>query len=447
MPTRPLTTDRRDFLKTSALLGAGYFVGGSAAQDDPASPANKLRFASIGVGGKGYSDMNNAAAHGTMVAICDTDDSKLDAAAARYADAKRFHDFREMLAELGDGIDAVTVSTPDHTHAPAAAMAMRMGKHVYCQKPLTHTILEARTLGELAAENGVATQMGNQGTALNGLREGVEVVRSGAIGTPKEVHVWTNRPGQYWVQGVPKPESKPAPDGIHWDLYCGPTPLIDFSPVYHPMKWRGYWQFGTGALGDMACHTMNMVYWALKLRNPVSVEAETSGHNEVSYPKWSRIRYEFAADGDRPALSLFWYDGGQTPPADLLMGEKMVDSGSLIVGDKGRLYSPNDYGAEFVLLPKKDFAGYKAPEPTIPRASQSGEKGHVQEWIDAIKGGPTPTSNFTDYAGPLTETVLLGNLAVWSGQKIDWDSAAMKAKGMPELDAIIRPDYRDGWEL
>lgn len=428
---------RREFLKTTALTGLGVWVG-SEAQAARQEANDRLRFACVGVGGKGRSDSADAAKHGDIVAICDVDDNTLAEAAAKYPNARKFNDFRKMLEEMDKSIDAVTVSTPDHTHAPAAAMAMRMGKHCFCQKPLTHTLWEARRLGEIAREKKVATQMGNQGTAAANLRRSAAMVRAGALGTVREVHVWTNRP--VWEQGGPRPASTPAPSHVHWDLWLGPAPERPYveGRIYHPFGWRGWWDFGTGALGDMACHTLNLPFMALNLRNPTSVQAETSGHNRDSYPKWSIIRMEFPAIGDRPALAFTWYDGGKLPSAELLEGNQPAKSGSLMVGEKGRLYSPGDYGADTQLL-----GGATPVEVTVPESP-----GHFQEWVRAIRGGEPAMSNFPDYASPLTETVLLGNLAVWAdGKKIEWDARELRAVNAPEVEPIIRSHYRSGYSL
>jgi predicted dehydrogenase len=429
---------RREFLIGSAAAGMGVLLADEAWAREVRSPNEKIRFAAIGVGGKGDSDTADAARSGDLVAICDVDENTLNAAGRKYPNAKRYTDFRRMLEEMEDGIDAVTVSTPDHTHAPAAAMAMKMGKHCFCQKPLTHSIWEARRLGEIARDKKVATQMGNQGTASGDLRKNAALVRAGILGTVKEVHVWTNRP--VWPQGDPRPsESSTPPATLHWDLWLGPAPERPYAPkVYHTFAWRGWWDFGTGALGDMACHTMNMPFMALDLRNPVSVQAETPGHNRDSYPKWSIIRYEFKATDRRPALTLTWYDGGKRPPRDLLDGKEPESSGALIIGEKGSLYSPGDSGNNRVLL-----GGATETEVTYPQSP-----GHFEEWVRAIRGGEPAMSNFPDYASPLTETVLLGNLAVWAdGKKIEWNARRLRARNAPEVRHIIRREYRDGWKV
>jgi len=436
-----LQTSRREFLRNSALTGLGIWIADKSWAKGQ-SPNERVNFACIGVGGKGDSDTADAARLGNVVAICDVDDNTLDKAAQKYPNARKYNDYRKMLDEMGKSIDAVTVSTPDHVHALAAAAAMHLGKHCFCQKPLTHTIYEARRLGEIARQKKVATQMGNQGTADSSMRHSAALVRAGALGTVTEVHVWTNRP--IWPQGGPRPQPAPVPANLHWDLWLGPAPERPYGDGYHPFAWRGWWDFGTGALGDMACHTVNMPFMALDLRNPVSVQAQSAGHNHDSYPTWSIIRFEFPATAHRPALTMTWYDGGKRPPQELLEGETFSDSGSLIIGDKGKLYTPGDYGGGGKLIGGVDVGEVKFPE----------SPGHFEEFVRAIKEGVPATSNFPDYAGPLTETILLGNLAVWTadkegveGTKIEWDAHSLRAKNAPEVAPIIRPKYRSGYGL
>ena len=430
---------RRKFLKTTAAAGVGYFVAAGVSPKQSRAAIETINFACIGVGGKGSSDSNDAGRSGNIVAACDIDAKRLDESRVvrKFTKARKFYDWRKMLDEVGKSIDAVTVSTPDHTHAPAAAHAMQLGKHCFVQKPLTHTLYEARFLSKLARDNKLATQMGNQGTAHDGLRKAAALIQAGAIGNVSEVHVWTNRP--VWPQSkdikIPTPE---VPEYVHWDEWIGAAEMRPYSPAYHPFKWRGFWDFGTGALGDMACHTMNMPFMALDLRNPTSVQATTAGHDNNVYPAWSEITYEFPANDKRGALKLFWYDGGKLPPDSLFGGKKPKNSGCLIIGDKGRVYTPDDYGAQFQLsggAEEKDVTFVKSP-------------GHFNEWVNAIKGGKPAMSNFVDYAGPLTETVLLGNLAVWAdGKKVMWDAEKLEATNAPEVAHIINKPYREGYSL
>ncbi len=456
---------RRDFLRTAALTGAGVWMADKAwavdktAQGKIIGANDKINFACIGVGGKGDSDSNEAAKYGNIVAICDVDDNTLDSAAKKWPNAKKYNDYRQMFAEMGKDIDAVTVSTPDHHHVHATAMALHLGKHAFCQKPLTHSIYEARYIGDLARKMGVATQMGNQGTASSSLRSNAYKVRAGALGNVTEVHVWTNRP--IWPQGGPRPAPEAVPSNLHWDLWLGPAPDRPFvqgsgrKPGYHTFAWRGWWDFGTGALGDMACHTVNLPFMALDLRYPTSVVATSSGNNKDSYPKASKIIFEFPAIKNervsRGPITLYWYDGSNLPPAglvtdgkfaltELVNNNRLSDSGSLIVGDKGVMYTPNDYGSGGHIV-----GGVEVGEVSFPRAENDD---HFLEFVKGIRGEGTPTSNFPDYAVPLTETILLGNLAVWSeGKKIEWDAKKLRAKNAPEVASIIRPSYRSGYAL
>ena len=443
-------TNRRDFLKATAVAGLGVWVTGVQGQEESKSPNGKLNVAFVGAGGKGGSNIGGFKSQ-TIYALCDVDDNTLQKAGDAHKDAKKYHDFREMLDKEQKNIDVVVVSTPDHTHAVAAAMALKLGKHVYCEKPLTHSIHEARVLRELAAEKKVATSMGNQGTALPGLRKAVEVIQSGAIGPVRECHVWTNRP--IWPQGVDRPKAEQTPpEHVKWDLWLGPAPLRPYhEKTYHPFAWRGWWDFGTGALGDMGCHTANMAFMALKLGYPTAVEAENAPHNNDSYPTWTTVRYEFPERDGMVPVKVTWYDGTKNgkrnlPSQELFFGhlgkdEKLATSGSLFIGDKGMLFSPDDYGAKYFLWPAKDYQGYQAPAETLPRSP-----GHYQEFLSACKGGPKNLANF-DYAGMLTEFILLGNVAVRAGKKLAWDGPHMKATNCPEADAWIKREYRTGWSL
>ncbi len=437
-------TTRRDFVKHSALgAGAAWWLGTQDLSAQEKSPVERLNFACIGVGGKGSSDTDSASSAGNVVALCDVDEKRLEQKARRNPKAKKFTDYRAMLEEMGDEIDAVTVSTPDHTHAPASTLAMSLGKHCFCQKPLTWSVHEARVMRELAAKKKVATQMGNQGTSHNGLRDAVEIIRDGALGDVSEVHVWTNRP--IWPQGQGRPEGEdPIPDYLNWDLLLGAAPIRPYkNNVYHPFKWRGWLDFGTGALGDMACHTANMAVMALNLFDPTTIEAvESSGivENET-YPKFSRIEFQFPEANGRAPVKFIWYDGGKRPDPALLHGEKFNNSGSLVLGSKGTLYSPNDYGSSFHLLPKDVYSDYKKPAQTLPRTGS-----HFGEFAAACKGGPEAMSNF-GYAGRLTETILLGNVALRAGKKVEWDAKTMKITNIPNSDHLITREYRKGFGL
>lgn len=458
--------NRRTFLAQTSAIGAGiYFASGSPVRSAPDRPLNRLNVAVVGAEGKGSSDCDNAADAGAhIVALCDIDDLNLKKKGKRYPEARQFNDYREMLDTMGDQIDAVTVSTPDHTHAVASVAAMRKGKHVYCQKPLTWSIFEARRMREIARETGVVTQMGNQGTTENGLREAVEVVRAGAIGDIREVHVWTNRP--VWKQGIPRPAPAPIPPHVHWDLFLGPAPERPYSPAYHPFSWRGWFDFGTGALGDMACHTANMPVMALDLFEPQAFQAVTNSgvYANESYPDSSIIRFEFGSRGNYPACTLTWYDGGNIPDESVLSNTEVpteiaaaiakdgrksaMGSGCVLIGSKGKMYSPGDYCGHYFLLPEKDFAGYQKPAPTLPRLTVNGnsDQRHMAEFLAACRGEGKTLSNF-DYAGRLTETILCGNLALRSEKRIEWDAVKLVSPNCPELNQYVNRENRKGFEL
>ncbi|MDO8683335.1 MAG: Gfo/Idh/MocA family oxidoreductase [Armatimonadota bacterium] len=430
---------RRKFIKSAAVGGFGFVLLKNSRMAFGFEANEKLNIAIIGCGGKGRSNLGSVAGE-NIVALCDVDDNTTAAAAEKFPQAKLFADFRKMLDKMHNEIDAVVVSTPDHTHAPAAVMAMKMGKHVYCEKPLTHSIYEARVMRDTARKYKVATQMGNQGTAGDGFRESVEAVRAGAIGQVHEVYVWSNRP--IWPQGIDRPvETPPVPSNLHWDLWLGSAPKRPYNEAYQPFKWRGWVDFGTGALGDMGCHTLNMPFMALDLRNPMSVEAEVFEMTAEAYPKKSIITYIFPQRGNLRTLRLKWYDGGLMPSDSILYGKKLSGSGCALIGDKGHMHVTDDYGSRYELLPKDEFTSFQPPAPTLPRSS-----GHHQEWIEACKGGAPAMSNF-DYASALTETILLGNLAIVTGEPINWDAENMRAINCPKADCHINRPYRKGWSL
>ena len=447
--------DRRRFLQATSIAGFGILVPGARGR----SPNERLNFACIGVGGKGSSDTDHLGELGNIVALCDIDEQRLGTKAEKFSDAKPYRDFRKLLDELSPKIDAVCVSTPDHTHAAAAVMAMRLGKHVYCQKPLAHSPGEARIMRETAARMKVATQMGNQGTSHPGFRSGIELIRSGVVGPVREVHVWTNRPFKYWKQApdlVARPEtSPPVPPHVAWDLWLGPAPERPYQPVYHPHDWRGWWDFGTGALGDMACHTANLPFMALKLGLPTRVSAVSGAVNAETYPAWATITYEFPARGDLPPVKLTWYEGARDgkrhlPPSELFQGETPSSSGSLLVGEKGSIFSQSDYGADQLLLPAGRFEG-KQPATTpdeLKRQGRTTDADHKAEWVRAIReGDPTIAWSNFGYAGTLTEAMLLGNVAVRLGESIEFDADSGRVTNNPEAARFIRPEYRSGWTL
>jgi predicted dehydrogenase len=456
-----IITNRRSFLYGASVAGFGIFAQGRRGWARGVGPNETLNIACIGIGGKGSSDTQHAAHHGRIVALCDIDDQRLDAMAARHKEAKKYNDYRELLHELDSKIDAVVVSTPDHTHAPAAVAAMRLGKHVYCQKPLAHTVWEARLMRETARQKGVCTQMGNQGTADPGFRRGAELVRSGAIGEVREVHIWTNRPFKYWKQApdiVARPKEETAPKHVHWDLFLGTAPDRPYNPVYHPHNWRGWWDFGTGSLGDMACHTANLTFMALQLGLPVKVSAKSGEINSETYPAWATITYEFPARGNLPPVKVTWYEGAKDgkrnlPRKELFpdSGFQPSDSGSLSVGSSWRMYSPNDYGAVQMLWPVGSYHDIKVPEPTLSRieGARGIDDGQKLEWVQAIRAGKPQLalSNF-DYASNLTESMLLGNIAVRSGQAIEYNPETGEiAGGSSSASQYLRPYIRKGWEI
>ena len=463
----PTGASRRDFLRASAITAAATIAFPHIVSAQVRGANDKVRVACIGVGGKGDSDCEDSAKCGAeIVALCDVDENTLNKKAQKHPGAKLYRDFRKMFDEMEKGIDAVTVSTPDHVHAVAAGTAMKLGKHVYCQKPFTQTVWEARTLRGLAKEKKVATQMGNQGSAGSGLRRAVEVIQAGVIGKPTELHVWSNRP--IWPQGMERPAGEdPVPANLDWDLWLGPAAQRPFKKdVYHGFKWRGWLDFGTGALGDMACHTVNMPFRALKLGYPTVVECEaTSQMFPETYPKTSRIRFEFPEREGLPPLKFWWYDGNPgsketfRPNPELtndilaVKSEKgaLPGSGCLIIGDKGQIFSPDDYGSQFLLKLKED-AKYKGGDnheavknipQTIPRSP-----GHNQEWFNMMKDGTPAYSNF-DIAAYLTEIILLGCIAmrVGVGRKMDWDGPNMKSTNIAEASQFVKRVNRKGWDL
>jgi predicted dehydrogenase len=458
-----------------ALAATGYLLTGPAFSVTRAAGANdRLRVAGIGIGGKGSSDIDQAGREMEVVALCDIDDQRLDQKATTFPRAAKFFDYRTLFERAAGTFDAVVVSTADHHHAPAAMLAMRLRKHVYCQKPLTHTVEEARLLREAAARYKVCTQMGNQGSALNGLRRAVELVRGGVIGTVAEAHVWTNRPAQYWKQApdiIARPTEAPMPKHVHWEEWIGPARMRPYAmssasrAAYHPHDWRGFWEFGTGALGDMACHTANMPFRALNLDAPESVVAEAGEINPETFPAWGHIQYKFPARNSQPAVTLHWYEGkrGTTkvlPPAELVAkvlrpGEQMRDSGSILVGDKGILFSPSDYGNSWRIVPDALATDRQLERPeTIPAGAPTDQGGahdayQKKEWADAIRANRPEMafSNF-DYAGRLTEAMLLGNIAVrFAGTELRWDAAKLTIGNNEAANRLVRKEYRRGWDV
>ena len=449
--------NRRKFLKAVGTSASTFTIlqAGSARTY---AANEKLSIACIGAGGRGAVNIRDTRSE-NIVALCDVDfervsDSFKNHDGLKIPNAKRYKDYRVMLSEMESKIDAVTVSTPDHHHFHASMAAIRLGKHVYCEKPLTHSIWEARELANAAREAGVATQMGNQAQAAKDTRIVQEYVMDNAIGPIREAHIWTDRPsrglhGEYWPQGVPRPTDTPAiPDTMAWDLWIGPAPMRPYHPSYAPFKWRGWWDFGTGALGDMGCHYFDPVYRALKLKAPTIVEAVSTRVNEDSYPLGSVVTLHFPARGEMPPVKVQWYDGGLRPPRPdaLKEGDVMAANGVMLVGDDGVILTDWDNGWQ--MFPEGRALEYGAPPKVLPRSP-----GHHEEWIQACKGGPKAGSNF-DWAGPLTEGVLLGNIALRSQlrddltrKKLNWDADKMRFTNHEPANQFLRREYRKGWEV
>jgi predicted dehydrogenase len=413
------------------------------------TPSEKLNIAGIGIGGQGAHDLQSVNSE-NIVALCDVDWDYAAKVFKTYPKAKRYRDFRIML-ENEKGIDAVVVGTPDHTHAVVSMMAIKMGKHVYCEKPLTRTVYEARALGEAARQADVATQMGNQGMAFEGNRLINEWIWDGAIGQVREVHAWSDRPthnGQlFWAQGVDRPEDTPeVPETLDWDLWLGPAPQRPYHPAYHPFRWRGWWDFGSGGLGDMGIHNLAPVFSALKLAAPTSVHARSTLFNDETLPLASTVHYEFGARVDMPPVTLHWYDGGMVPPRPPELEddrELSREDGLIFVGDKGKMYVEGWGGHSPRLIPEANMKAYKRPPKTLPRSI-----GHHNEWVKACKEGTPTRSAFDTFAGPLTEAVLLGTVCVrMGGKRLLWDSANLKVTNLPEANEYLHYEYRKSWTL
>jgi predicted dehydrogenase len=455
-----VNTNRREFLRTTTLVASGvsivprYVLGGPGQKP----PSEKLNIAGIGVGGMGQNNVK-ACAEENIVALCDVDSHYASKVFTAYPRATVYTDFRQMLDKQKD-IEAVIVATPDHTHAPVALAAMRAGKHVYVQKPLTHTVEEARTLTSAARECKIVSQMGSQGHSGDGTRLVCEWIRSGAIGAVRQVHVWTNRP--VWPQGVeverPK-ETPPVPEGLDWDLWIGGAPFRPYHPAYLPGTWRAWCDFGTGALGDMGCHLLDAPFWALNLKYPTSVEGsvsvywhaewkKTEPRNE-NYPRSSIVRYRFPARGDSPPVELTWWDGGLIPsrPEALEPDEPLGDGdgGSVFIGDIGVLIC-GCYGRNPRVFPQEKMRELPKTPQKIERVP-GGLEGHEKNWVRACKEGK-PASTPFDYAGPLSEMVLMGNLAVrFPNRQLLWNGEKMEVTNDKDANACVRRQYREGWTI
>ncbi len=436
--------NRRGFLQAAAgtafafhvvprhVLGRGFIP-----------PSEKLNIAGIGIGGRGRSVLKEMAGE-NIVALCDIDSAKAAPTFKDYPKAEVGRDYRALL-DRAQGFDAVMIATPDHMHAPITIAALRAGKHVYVEKPMAHSIEEARVMTRVARETGLVTQMGNNGHAGEGLRLTREYIQGGAIGPVREIHCWTDRPGKWWKQNLDRPtDTPPVPASVDWDLWLGAAPVRPYSKQYHPHDWRGWFDFGTGALGDMAIHNMDPAFYALDLKAPSAVEAQTSGLKAESYPLWTILRYEFAADGDRPATSITWYDGGKNPPRprDLPAGTELADNGIYFVGDKGLMVCGGWSGAP-TLYPEARRQEFGTPKPTIARSSS-----HYGEWVQACKDGkPDNAKAGFAYSGPFTEALLVGNLALRLQKRIEWDATTMKATNASEADELIHKRYRPGFGI
>jgi predicted dehydrogenase len=452
-------TSRRTFLAASAAAASSAFsftivprhvLGGQG----QTPPSERVNIGGVGAGGMGGGDISTVAKLGcNVVALCDVDEQRAAGLFNAFPKAKRYKDFREMIDKEAKNIDAVTVGTPDHIHAVASMAAIKAGKHVYTQKPLTHTLVEARELTKAAAKAKVMTSMGNQGHASEGSRLTNEWIQAGVIGEVREVHCWSDRAGRLWKQGLGRPaDSPPVPKTLDWDLWLGPVKERPYNPAYCPFSWRGWWDFGTGAMGDMGCHIVDHPVWALNLGAPTTVESrvthdgsflEGNKPNYEMFPIAAIIYYDFPARGNLPPVRMTWYDGGLMPPAppELSRGQKLPDNGVLYIGSKGKMYHGSHGGMPQLLPGELHEAAKKVPK-TMERSP-----GHYEEWVNACRGGKTPVASYA-YSGPMTEIVLLGVLSLRApGTRLEWDSENMKVKNAPELNQYTHIEYRKGYSL
>ncbi|MBI2498545.1 MAG: Gfo/Idh/MocA family oxidoreductase [Opitutae bacterium] len=435
---------RRTFLKGATVAASALTFPAILRAQGTRSPNNRLNVACVGVGGRGGAAIDGMKEE-NFVAFCDVDDNRAAETYKAHPDVPRFRDYRQMFDKLGNSIDAVTVSTTDHMHYPIAVAALQLGKHVFVEKPLTHTIWEARQLARLAAEKKVATQMGNQGHAGEGIRLLREWLQAGVLGEVRELHTWTDRP--VWPQGVKAPDHSimmpVVPRELDWDLWLGVAPAREYDPAYVPFTWRGYWDFGTGALGDMGCHLLDGAYWALELDHPTHVEAVSSKQTDVSAPTASVVTYRFPARGALPPVKWTWYDGGMQPmvPSFFEPNQALGPNGTLIVGSKVTVLADTYYGSIRIVPEKlmKELAPTLPPK-TLPRI----QGGHFAEWIRACKGGPAAGSNFA-YAARLTEVALLSNVAVRARRPLVWDGANMQVTNFPAANQYLTKQYRPGF--
>ncbi|HUT12631.1 MAG TPA: Gfo/Idh/MocA family oxidoreductase [Thermoguttaceae bacterium] len=427
--------NRRDVLKTSLALGTGFYLG-VAGRARGASANEKLNVACIGVGGQGGANVNGVSGE-NVVAVCDVDENRAGKNFTRFPGAKQYQDFRKMLDDMDKSIDAVVVSTPDHTHFHPARLAMSMGKHCYCEKPLAHSAWEIRELTDIAAKMKVATQLGNQRHANSGMRRTVEAVQAGMVGRIKEVYCFMG--GSRGMPAVPT-EFPPVPAHLNWDLWLGPAKARPYSPAYCPYNWRFWWDFGTGETGNWGCHILDVPYWALNLKHPRRVDLDEvpapADIDPQRTPKSMLTRLEYPAEEGHDALSLHWWHGG--PKKEVIQKHDAYDDMILFVGEKGTISAGfNGHKAKM----------YDGSEPKVPEATIPPSPGFHREWIDACKGGPPATCNFVDYTGPLAEAVLLANTAFRAGGGFDWDAKQFKASGNPKADEYIFPEFREGWKV
>jgi predicted dehydrogenase len=446
------TLNRRGFLGKSFATGAGLLILRNSRLAFAYDENSKLNIAGIGVGGQGRGSLDAFSGMGhNLVALCDVDTGRAGDIYQKHPDAKRYQDFRKMFDDMAPKIDAVLVATPDHTHAVAAVMAMKLGKHVYCEKPLTRTVHEARVMRETAAKHKVITQMGNQGSAENRLRRAVELVWGGVIGDVREAHVWFDGGNGPMKRPTDNP---PVPEGLNWDLWLGPAETRPYNPAYVPASWRGWRAFGSGIVGDFACHTANIMFRALHLEhlwqksmNPgaskviVRVQAWPSEVNLEGYPTSMKVVMDLPARGVLPPVKATWY-AKEKPPEDLMLGFPRGGWGDLLVGSKGSIYSENPWNANYVLLPEKKFEDFKGGPPEIlPRV-----KGHQWEWVEACKGNGKTFSSF-DIGGPLTELAQLANLATLVEGPIEYDTLSGEILNSKAASNLLHREYRAGWSL
>jgi len=439
--------NRRQFLKSSAAAGAVILA--SPGMATTYAQNKKLKLAYVATGGRGGGHLGVGRGE-NVTALCDVDLGRTNKAQQMFPQAKVYQDYRKMFDEMHSQMDAVFVATPDHHHAAAVSRALTLGKHCYCEKPLTYSIHEARVLADLTRKKKVATQMGNQGHANEGNRRVVEWIRDGAIGTVKEVHTWTNRP--VWPQGYAElPPREPVPPELDWDCWIGPARYIERHKNMHSFAWRGWLEFGTGTIGDMGCHTWDCVWWSMDPKHALSCELiKVNGKNELTHPKNMILKWEFGPTASRPGFVAYWHDGGWRPPVPgeiindpTRKKKKLCNSGNLFIGTKGKLYVEGDYGNSPRLIPEEAMKAYKQPE----RIEKS--PGYHQEFMMAARGEKPwdfPKSNFT-YGGPLVEAMLLGIVALRAGGKVYWDPVNMKIKNNPRANRYVQRVYRKGWEL